>query len=73
MQTDRFIEPHQARRRAATTFENLLGDAVERAFGQGAHTLPELVACLNETGPSSENGQAWTEQGLQNLMARLGA
>jgi len=72
MQTDCYLEPHQARRRAPTTFEDLLGDAIERAFGQGAHTLPELVASLNETGPSSENGQPWTEQNLQNLMARLG-
>ena len=73
MQTDCYIEPHQARRRSPTTFEDLLGDAIERAFGQGAHTLPELVASLNETGPSSENGQPWNEQNLQTLMARLGA
>ncbi len=73
MQTERRLEPHQARRREPTTFEDLLGDAIERAFAQGAHTLPELVAALNETGPSSENGQPWTEQNLQHLMARLGA
>ncbi len=72
MQTERYLEPHQARQRAPTTFEDLLGDAIERAFAEGAHTLPELVACLNRTGPSSENGQAWTEQGFQALMARLG-
>ena len=73
MQTERYLEPHQARRREPTTFEDLLGDAIERAFAQGAYTLPELVACLNQTGPSSENGQPWAEQGLQTLMARLGA
>ncbi|MFC5521455.1 recombinase-like helix-turn-helix domain-containing protein [Polaromonas jejuensis] len=72
MQTDRYLEPHQARKRAPTTFEDLLGDAIERAFAEGAHTLPELVASLNRTGPSSENGQAWTEQSFQALMARLG-
>ncbi len=72
MQTDRILEPHQARRRAPTTFEDLLGDAIERAFGAGAHTLPELVASLNRTGPSSENGELWTEQSFQALMARLG-
>lgn len=73
MPTDRYLEPYQARQRVPTTFEDLLGDAIERAFAQGAHTLPELVDCLNQTCPSSENGQPWTEQGLQTLMARLGA
>ncbi|HSV54353.1 MAG TPA: recombinase-like helix-turn-helix domain-containing protein, partial [Burkholderiaceae bacterium] len=53
-------------------FEDLLGDAIERAFGEGAHTLPELVAHLNRTGPASENGGPWTEQNFQALMARLG-
>lgn len=72
MKTDRYLEPHQARKRAPTTFEDLLGDAIERAFGDGVHTLPELVACLNRTGPSGENGEAWTEQGFQALMVRLG-
>jgi hypothetical protein len=71
MSTDRYLEPHQARRREPTTFEDLLGDAIERAFAQGAHTLPELVACLNRTGPSAENGEPWTEQSYQDLMARL--
>ena len=71
MSTERYLEPHQARRRAPTTFEDLLGDAIERAFAQGAHTLPELVACLNRTGPSAENGEDWTEQSFQDLMARL--
>lgn len=72
MQTDRYLEPHQARQRPPTTFEDLLGDAIERAFAEGAYSLPELVSCLNRTGPSSENGEAWTEQSFQALMARLG-
>lgn len=70
--TERYLEPHQARTRLPTMFEDLLGDAIERAFGEGAHTLPELVACLNRTGPASENGAAWTEENFQALMARLG-
>ncbi|WP_367618161.1 recombinase-like helix-turn-helix domain-containing protein, partial [Variovorax sp. CAN15] len=33
MQTqDRYLQPHQARRRPATTYEDLLGDVIERAF-----------------------------------------
>lgn len=72
MQTERYLEPHQARKRPPTTYEDLLGDALERAFAEGAHQLPELVAYLNRTGPASENGEDWTEQNFQSLMARLG-
>lgn len=72
MQTDRCLEPHQARKRAPTMFEDLLGDAIERAFGDGANTLPALVDRLNQTGPSCENGERWTEQSFVSLMARLG-
>ena len=69
---ERFLEPHQARRRTPTMYEDLLGDAIERAFGDGAHSLPELVAYLNRTGPSPEGAEAWTEANFQGLMARLG-
>jgi hypothetical protein len=72
MDTDRYRQPHQARRRPPTTFEDLLGDAIERAFAEGAHTLPELVACLNRGGPAATNGEDWTEQSFSALMARLG-
>jgi hypothetical protein len=72
MQPDRFLEPHQARVRPPTVFEDLLGDAIERAFGEGAHTLPELVAHINRGGPASENGEPWTEANFQALMRRLG-
>lgn len=70
--TDRYLEPHQARQRPPTPFEDLLGDAIERAYGAGVHDLPGLVASLNRTGPSAENGEAWTEQSFSALMARLG-
>jgi hypothetical protein len=71
--TDRYLEPHQARQRAQTPYEELLGDAIERAFGAGVDTLPALVAQLNETGPAAENGQPWTEASFEQMMARLGA
>ena len=70
MAADRYLEPHQARERAPTLMEDLLGDSIERAFGEGVQTLPELVAYLNRSGPSGEN--AWTEDSFQALMARLG-
>ena len=72
MPADRYLEPHQARTRLPTTFEDLLGDAIERALGAGAETLGEVVASLNRTGPSNENGEDWTESNFQALMARLG-
>lgn len=72
MQTLRSLEPHQARQRPPTLFEDLLGDAIERAFTAGVHTLPELVAHLNEGGSSCDNGEPWTEHNFQALMARLG-
>ena len=72
MAADRYLEPHQARERAPTLMEDLLGDSIERAFGEGVQTLPELVAYLNRSGPPGENGEAWTEDSFQALMARLG-
>ena len=73
MTTERYLEPHQARQRPPTPFEDLLGDAIERAYAQGIHDLPGLVGYLNATGPNFENGQPWTEEGFTTLMAKLGA
>ena len=72
MNDDRYLDPHQARQRPATPFEDLLGDAIERAYAAGIHDLPGLVASLNRTGPSADNGEAWTEASFSALMARLG-
>jgi hypothetical protein len=72
MQSTRYLEPRQAQERPPSMFENLLGDALERAFGEGAQTVAELVAYLNQTGPASENGSPWTEQSFEALMQRLG-
>ena len=69
---DRYLEPHQARQRPPTQYENLLGDAIERAFAQGITGLPELVAYLNEVGPRAQNAATWTEENFQAEMARLG-
>ena len=50
MPQDRYLQPHQARQRPATTYEDLLGDVIERAFADGIHDLPGL--CLLYTSPS---------------------
>lgn len=70
---DLYNETHQTRSSPPTAFESLLGDAIERAFAQGIHDLEGLVAYLNRSGPSGPNGQAWTADSYQELMARLGA
>ena len=36
---ERYQQPHQARQRPPTSFEDLLGDAIERAFGNGITKL----------------------------------
>jgi hypothetical protein len=67
-----YLNPHQARRRQPTQFEDLLGDSIERAYGSGIETLTDLVAHLNRTGPSCPvNNGVWTEQNYQEEMARL--
>ncbi len=68
-----YNETHQNRSAEPTAYESLLGDAIERAFAQGIHDLPGLVAYLNAGGPSGPNGQAWTPENYQQEMARLAA
>ena len=48
MAEDRYLEPHQARQRAGTLFEDLLGDSIERAFGVTIHSH------------ATEEGEAYT-------------
>ncbi len=69
--TQRYLEPHQARKRPPTQYENLLGDAIERAYAQGFHDLASLVRYLNEAGPGPQNGTVWTEAGYVEEIARL--
>jgi hypothetical protein len=69
---DRYLQAHQARTRAPTIFEDLLGDALERAFAAGAASVEEVIAHLNRTGPANANSQAWTVASFEAAMARLG-
>jgi hypothetical protein len=72
MQADRYLEPFQARERAPTPYEDLLGDAIERAFASGVTQLEDLVAHLNRGGPRGPNGEPWTVDSYRQEMARLG-
>ena len=71
--TDRYLVPHQARQRTPTTYEDLLGDVIERAFAAGVHDLAGLVERLNDSGLASPSGKAWTEAVYREEMASLGA
>lgn len=72
--TDVYLNPHQARRRPPTQYEDLLGDSIERAFGAGIHDLSGLVAHLNRSGPGCPYNQGvWTEENYQQEIARLAA
>ena len=71
--TNRYLDPYQARQRIPTTYEDLLGDAIERAFAAGVHDLAGLVERLNDSGLASPSGKAWTEAIYREEMATLGA
>jgi hypothetical protein len=71
--TDRFLNPHQARQRPPTTYEDLLGDAIERAYAAGIQDLGGLVQALNDSGLASPTGAPWTEANYREAMAALGA
>ena len=68
-----YLNPHQSRDRAPDDYQNLLGDAIERAFAAGVHDLAGLVARLNEASVPAPNGQPWTAELFQKEMKRLGA
>ena len=68
-----YLEPHQARKRPNTPFEELLGDSIERAFGNGVSELPALLTHLNLAGPPCPLTRGeWTPEAYKTLMARLG-
>ena len=69
---ERFLNPHQARQRTPTSYEVLLGDAIERAFGAGHWALESLIAQLNQTGPLGPNGEKWTSESFTHVIQTLG-
>jgi hypothetical protein len=69
---ERYLNPHQARQRPATPYENQLGDAMERAFAVGHWELDALVAQLNQSGCAAPDGKPWSAETFQAEMAVLG-
>ena len=68
-----YVNPHQARDREPDDYQNLLGDAIERAYAKGIHDLAGIVASLNEVAVPAPNGQPWSVELFQREMKRLGA
>ncbi len=66
------LEVFQTRTREPTEWELNLADAMENAFGQGAHELPALVAALNGSRVHPRQGGVWTEEIFTSLMRELG-
>jgi hypothetical protein len=71
--TDLYCNPVQARLREPTEYENRLGDALEAAFADGVHDLPELIARLNAEGVAAPDGAPWTEARFESAMKELAA
>ena len=69
---DAYLQPHQARTRPPTSYEDLLGDAIERGFAAGHWKLDALLAHLNKTGPMGPNGQPWSAESFQATITTLG-
>ena len=63
----------QTRSAAPTYYENALGDALEKVFGEGAESLEQVVAGLNGVGFRMPDGKPWTAASFESEMARLGA
>jgi hypothetical protein len=71
---ERYFNPHQARQRPPTAYEDLLGDSLERAYAAGIHDLAGLVEYLNRAGPGCPaDGAVWNEKNFQEELARLAA
>ncbi|MCX5465342.1 recombinase-like helix-turn-helix domain-containing protein [Alcaligenes parafaecalis] len=67
----RYLQPQQALEREPTLYEDLLGDALERAFAKGAHDLASLVEQLNREGIATPDGHAWTAENYSDAIAVL--
>ena len=71
--TQLYLQPHQARKKEPTAYENLLGDSLERAFSSDIVELEGLVTYLNDHGPQPQDTPTmWTVEMLAAELKRLG-
>ncbi len=68
-----YNEPHQSRERAPDAYEDLLGDALEDAFGQHIHDIEGVVDILRARAVPAPAGDSWSPELLKSELARLGA
>jgi hypothetical protein len=54
------------------TYEDILGDALEKLLGDGVQDLEGLAAGLNSIQVDPQSGGAWTAQSLAEEFKRLG-
>lgn len=70
---DQYIVVHQSRDREPTEYENLLGDALEKAFAAGVTEIDGVVQGLNNDAVPAPGGQDWTRELILSELKRLGA
>lgn len=58
--------------RAATAWENALGDALEAAFTDGVRELDALVERLNASAVRPPDGEPWTAERFTRIIHDLG-
>lgn len=68
-----YLNAHQTRAREPDTYENLLGDGIERCYAAGIHDLDSIAAKLNEYCVPAPGGHKWTPELFEREMKRLGA
>ena len=69
----RHLDPHQSRSHEPTDYENLLGDALESAYGAQIHDPEGIAAHLTAAGVPAPGGKSWTAELFISEMKRLGA
>ena len=69
---DQYVVIHQSRDREPTEYENLLGDALEKAFAAGIADIDGVAAGLNTDAVPAPSGQSWTGELILAELKRLG-
>ena len=62
----------QTRPAPPSDYENALGDALVACFEEGIEDLAPLVERLNKMAVTTPDGEIWTEENFQTVLARLG-
>ncbi len=65
------LDPYQTRTRPPTSYEEAFADELEAIYGRGIHDLAGVVSALNDAGVRPAGGAEWTDEALQDELARL--